>query len=52
VFASLLDAAGRASITFSVPANPILIGVPVYWQAVVASPARFTNLEVTTPTAL
>jgi hypothetical protein len=52
VFASLLDAAGRASITFPVPANPILLGVPVYWQAVVASPERLTNLEITTATAL
>jgi len=52
VFASLLDAQGRASITFAVPANAALVGASVYWQAVVASPARFTNLEITTLTNL
>ena len=29
-----------------------LDGATVYWQAIVASPARFTNLEITTRTNL
>jgi len=52
VFASLLDAQGRASITYAVPSSPALVGATVYWQAIVASPARFTNLEITTLTNL
>jgi hypothetical protein len=51
-FASLLDGAGRASIAFPVPANPALVGASVYWQAVIASPAGLTNLEITTLTNL
>ncbi len=52
VSAALLDAQGRASITFPVPANASLIGASVYWQAVVVGPARLTNLEVATLTNL
>jgi len=52
VFASLLDASGRASITFHVPTSAALVGATVYLQAVVAGPARFTNLEITTLTNL
>jgi len=52
VFASLFDSEGEASIAFPVPADPALLGASVYWQAVVASPARLTNLEVTTLTNL
>jgi hypothetical protein len=48
VLTSLLDAQGRASVAYAVPANPALIGATVYWQALVTSPARFTNLEITT----
>ncbi len=47
-----LDPDGRASVSFAVPANPALLGVSVYWQTLVASPARLTNLEVTTFTNL
>jgi hypothetical protein len=43
----LLDASGRFALTFAVPADPLLVGVVLYWQAVVVSPARFTNLEAT-----
>ncbi len=48
----LFDGQGRAAVTVPVPANPAFVGVPVYWQAVVVGPARFTNLEVTTATDL
>jgi hypothetical protein len=48
----LLDAQGRATFTSFVPDSPALVGLTVYWQAVVAGPARFTNLEVTTFTSL
>ncbi|MCI0588665.1 MAG: FG-GAP-like repeat-containing protein [Planctomycetes bacterium] len=47
-----LDAQGRASLSFVVPANPALLGGSLYWQAVVGWPLRFTNLEVTTVTNL
>jgi hypothetical protein len=47
VFASLLDGTGKSSITFDVPADSSLTGRTVYWQAIVASPAKFTNLEIT-----
>ncbi|MCI0588008.1 MAG: FG-GAP-like repeat-containing protein, partial [Planctomycetes bacterium] len=50
--AGLLDARGRASVTYPVPGNPSLVGATVYWQAVVASPAKLTNLEVTILTNL
>ncbi len=48
----LLDADGRASLTYPVPANSALVGASLYWQALVAAPARFTNLEITTLTDL
>jgi len=35
-----------------VPAIPSLLGISVYWQALVVAPARFTNLEITTVTNL
>ncbi|MGH7151453.1 MAG: hypothetical protein ACREIU_12185 [Planctomycetota bacterium] len=47
-----LDPQGRASLAFSVPGNPALVGVSLYRQAVVGPPVRFTNLEVTTVTGL
>ncbi|MCI0587815.1 MAG: hypothetical protein L0323_13330 [Planctomycetes bacterium] len=47
-----LDPQGRAAVTYLVPANPSLVGVPVYWQALVAGPPRFTNLETTVATNL
>ncbi len=43
-----LDPQGRANITFPVPANPAIVGLSLFWQAVVGPPLRFTNLEVTT----
>ncbi|MCI0587410.1 MAG: VCBS repeat-containing protein [Planctomycetes bacterium] len=46
------DPDGRASVSFSVPAFPSLVGVSVYWQALVGLPLRLTNLEVTTFTNL
>jgi len=48
----LLDGLGRAAALFSVPSTPSLVGATVYWQALVTSPARFTNLEITTLTDL
>ncbi len=48
----LLDADGRASLTYPVPANPAVVGASLYWQALVVGPARFTNLEITTLTNL
>ena len=50
--AGTLDAQGRGSATYAVPANAALLGIPVYWQALVGSPPRFTNLETTTATNL
>ncbi|HET6202174.1 MAG TPA: FG-GAP-like repeat-containing protein [Planctomycetota bacterium] len=47
-----LDPQGRASVSFLVPANAALVGLSLYWQAVVGPPLRFTNLEVTTVTNL
>ncbi|HET6204992.1 MAG TPA: FG-GAP-like repeat-containing protein [Planctomycetota bacterium] len=47
-----LDSQGRASVSFLVPSNPFLVGVSVYWQAVVGAPLLFTNLEITTATNL
>ncbi|HET6202173.1 MAG TPA: VCBS repeat-containing protein [Planctomycetota bacterium] len=52
VLGGLLDAQGRAAFTIPVPANAGLVGISVYWQGVVAAPARFTSLEVATLTNL
>jgi len=52
VLTSLLDSQGRAAVTTSVPADPSLLGATVYWQALVTSPARFTNVEITTLASL
>ena len=46
------DEGGRASATFDIPAIPGLIGLPVYWQALVGPPLALTNLEITTLTGL
>ena len=43
--AGLLDGQGRFAILSSVPADRLLVGASLYLQAVVASPATFTNLE-------
>jgi large repetitive protein len=47
-----LDPQGRASVSFPVPANPALVGLSFYWQALVGPALRFTNLEITTVTGL
>ncbi|MCI0588945.1 MAG: FG-GAP-like repeat-containing protein, partial [Planctomycetes bacterium] len=52
VLGGLLFGDGRASITFSVPASLSLVGIPVYWQAVIVGPARLSNLEITALTDL
>jgi hypothetical protein len=36
---------GHASIRVHVPSDPALVGEDFYWQAVVGSPARLTNVE-------
>jgi hypothetical protein len=52
VAGGVLDAQGRADLTLPVPANPALIGLSLYWQALVGPPFRLTNLEITTVTGL
>ncbi|HET6202280.1 MAG TPA: VCBS repeat-containing protein [Planctomycetota bacterium] len=52
VAAGALDAQGRGSASFPVPPNPAFVGLSLYWQALVAPPLSFTNLEVTTFTNL
>ncbi|MCI0586464.1 MAG: VCBS repeat-containing protein [Planctomycetes bacterium] len=47
-----LDPQGRVEVSLVVPANPVLVGASLYWQAVVGAPLRFTNLEVTAVTNL
>jgi len=47
-----LDPQGRGSVTFLVPSSPTLVGVSVYWQALVGPPPLLTNLEITTVTNL
>ncbi|MCI0589931.1 MAG: VCBS repeat-containing protein, partial [Planctomycetes bacterium] len=47
-----LDPQGRASLSLLVPASPALVGVSVYWQALVGPPLLFANLEITTATDL
>ena len=43
-----LDADGHAAVPVPLPNDPTLIGITVYWQALVATPPRLTNLEITT----
>jgi hypothetical protein len=47
-----LDPDGHALLTYDIPDDPALVGKIFYWQALVKSPGRFTNLEVTTLTDL
>jgi hypothetical protein len=47
-----LDSDGHALLTYEIPDDPALVGKTFYWQALVRSPGRFTNLEVTTLTDL
>ncbi|MCB9881381.1 MAG: VCBS repeat-containing protein, partial [Planctomycetes bacterium] len=46
------SATGRASLSFLVPMDPVLLAVPVPFQAVTGLPPRFTNLELVTLTNL
>ena len=41
----LLDGEGRASKTFQVPNDASLLDFEVYWQALLGSPLRVSNLE-------
>ena len=43
-----LSATGEASGSFAVPADPMLIDASIYWQGLVGTPQRFTNVERTT----
>lgn len=47
-----LDRDGEARVRFLVPDVPALIGLTTFWQAVVGTPIRATNLAVTTISAL
>jgi hypothetical protein len=47
-----LDSDGHALLTYDLPDDPSLVGKSFYWQALVGSPGRLTNLEVTTLTDL
>lgn len=40
-------ARGAEVLTFPVPADPVLLGQALFWQAAVGSPLRLTNLDVT-----
>lgn len=44
----VLDAEGRASAIFPVPADATLIGKTLYWQGLSGTPLRFTSHERTT----
>ncbi|MEM7307660.1 MAG: VCBS repeat-containing protein [Planctomycetota bacterium] len=43
--AGLLDAEGDGVVPFAVPANPALVGTPLFWQAVVGAGLRLTNRD-------
>ncbi|MCI0587665.1 MAG: VCBS repeat-containing protein [Planctomycetes bacterium] len=46
--AGSFDPQGRASVILPIPQNAALVGLTLYWQAVVGGPFSFTNLEGTT----
>ncbi len=48
VASGTLDSLGRAAVTLGIPSDLALPGNTVYWQALVGSPPRLTNLEFTT----
>ncbi len=48
----MFDSAGKGSVGFPVPDNASLVGATVDWQAVVAFPFAFTNVEPTTLSGL
>lgn len=43
-----LDAEGRGEFHVHVPDDPALVGVCVYWQALIGAPLRWSNYERTT----
>ena len=43
-----LDAQGRGARAFAVPADPALLDLTFFWQALLGNAARLTNLELTT----
>ena len=45
--AGALDASGRATMQFAIPADPALTGLVVYWQAALGKPFRLSPLETT-----
>ncbi len=47
IASGMLDASGQSTVTFAVPNDRALPGSTVYWQALVGSPPRLTNLEFT-----
>ena len=52
VGSGVLDNAGKGTMPIPVPNDLGLVGTSVYWQAVIGSPMRLTNLETSTFTAL
>ncbi len=48
VASGTLDSLGRAAVTLGIPSDLAIPGNTVYWQALVGSPPRLTNLEFTT----
>jgi len=47
-----LDDTGRDTVSAPIPDDPGLIGTTIYWQAIIGSPMRLSNAEVTTLTGL
>jgi hypothetical protein len=47
-----LDEAGEGVLPVDVPNDLALVGKTVYWQALIGSPGRLSNLELTTITGL
>ena len=45
---STLLAVRHLSKTFPGPSDPAWVGASLYWQALLGSPLKFTNLEDTT----
>jgi hypothetical protein len=43
-----LEDSGQTALPFEVPSTSELAGRTLYWQALVGSPPRLTNLEATT----
>jgi hypothetical protein len=43
-----LDLYREGTVSFPVPADPLLVGQTLHWQAILGSPLRLTNREQTT----